>query len=127
MTNFIPNYTPEILEMHKKLEESCARVVKEHQIAIEHLTEKQIAEAFKQAVLSGDFQVHIVHHAPVEIPVWNGTLDIPSPKKSFEICHAQSVTYLPYREVETLRSEVERLKALLEKNGIEYRVTEEFQ
>jgi hypothetical protein len=56
-----------------------SQLVKKHQLAVEGLTEKQLAEAIRQAIASGDFQRNLC-------------LD-----------GAQSVIYLPWREVDSLR------------------------
>lgn len=55
-------------------------LVQKHQLAVENLTEQQLAEAIRQAIASGDFMRNIVVDGP-----------------------AQAVTYLPWREVERLR------------------------
>lgn len=110
-------------QMRQKLQEACEKVVREHQIAIDGLTEKQVAEAFKQAVLAGDFQVNVRAQPPIEmpVPVWNGTLDLSSPRTKFEVVHAQNVTYLPYRDQERLYSEITRLRALLDEHKIDWK------
>jgi len=60
-------------------------------LAIEGLTEEQLAEAIKQAILCGDFQRHVI----------TGTT-------------AQSVVYLPYATERGLRGRVAALEATLD-------------
>lgn len=55
-------------------------LVRKHQLAVETLTEQQLAEAIRQAIASGDFVRHV-------------SMD-----------GRQSVSYIPWREVEWLRS-----------------------
>ena len=55
-------------------------LVRKHQLAVETLTEQQLAEAIRQAIASGDFVRNVVA---------NGR---------------QAVIYIPWREVERLRS-----------------------
>ena len=59
------------------------KFVHEHSLVVEGLTEKQLAEAIRQAIEAGEFQRCIMSEG--------GT-------------HKQAVTYLPYREVSRLRS-----------------------
>lgn len=97
-------------EMQHQLSTACEKVVREHHIAIDGLTEKQVAEAFKQAVLAGDFHVNVVARPPMEIPVWNGTLDLSAPRSTFETHHSQSVVYLPGLGMDELRAKLERMQ-----------------
>ena len=62
--------------------------VREHNLAVEDLTEQQLAEALRQAITAGDFQRCVMNEG--------GT-------------HKQAVTYLPYREVSRLRPLYEEL------------------
>lgn len=55
-------------------------LVRKHQLAVETLTEHQLAEAIRQAIASGDFMRHVVTDG------------------------RQAVTYIPWREVERLRA-----------------------
>ena len=55
--------------------------VRKHHLAVETLTEQQLAEAIRQAIAAGDFMRNVVRDGS-----------------------AQSVTYLPWREVEHLRT-----------------------
>lgn len=55
-------------------------LVRKHHLAVEALTEQQLAEAIRQAIASGEFMRNVV------------------------VDGRQSVTYLPWREVEELRS-----------------------
>ena len=54
--------------------------VRKHQLAVESLTEIQLAEAIRQALLSGDFMRNVLHDGS-----------------------KQAVVYIPFREVEELR------------------------
>lgn len=73
------------------LQQLTDKLVREHGLAHERLTEKQIADAIRQALLAGDFTMHVVAETG-----------------------AQTVTYIPYQGVEELRDEVRRLKSLIE-------------
>ena len=55
-------------------------LVRKHQLAVETLTEQQLAEAMRQAIASGDFMRNVVTDG------------------------RQAVIYIPWREVEHLRS-----------------------
>lgn len=81
------------------LELKTAELVHKYNLAAESLTETQLASAIAQAIASGDF-VRIV----VET---DGPPDC-----------AQSVVYIPYREVEMLRGRIRFLERKLEENGI---------
>ncbi len=56
--------------------------VRKHALAVENLTEQQLAEAIRQTIAAGDFQRNVMNEG--------GT-------------HKQAVIYLPYREVSRLR------------------------
>lgn len=77
-------------DIRKRLDGSISEMIKKYQIACNQLTEKQLAEAIKQAILAGDFTQCIL--------VQN---------------HSQAVVYHPYQGVEELRSENLRLKEKL--------------
>lgn len=55
-------------------------LIRKHNLAVEALTEQQLAEAIRQAIAAGDFMRHVVTDG------------------------RQAVTYIPWREVERLRS-----------------------
>lgn len=55
--------------------------VRKHQLAVESLTEQQVADAICQMIRSGDFMRNLVSDGS-----------------------AQSVTYVPFREVERLKA-----------------------
>lgn len=61
-------------------------LVRKYQLAVETLTEEQLVEAIRQAILSGDFVRHVVSGSS-----------------------AQSVVYLPWSEVERLRAQYDEL------------------
>ena len=73
-----------------EFDKAFQELVKKHHIAAEELTERQLAEAFKQALACGDFQLHV--------RASDG---------------AQAVSYVPYRECEHLRSQIKDLEARL--------------
>lgn len=66
-------------------EEFFREFIRKHQLAVEALTETQLAEAIRQAIFSGDFMRNVV----VGLPATS---------------HSQSVVYVPYRELDRLRS-----------------------
>ena len=70
----------------QEINAAIERLAHTHQLAIEDLTESQIADAIKQAILSGDFQRNIS-------------------------ANSQSVTYTPYRKLKD--AERERDEALM--------------
>lgn len=86
---------------HEQFEAMMIDVIRKRQIACKELDEMQIAEAFKQALQAGDFQKLVMV----------GTFPD----------GAQSIIYIPFQQVERLTSEVERLRKLLDENGIDYR------
>lgn len=73
------------------LDKAVNDLVAKHRIAINDLTERQVADAIKQAILAGDF-------------------------KRYMRCddYGQIVVYLPYDGVESLRAENARLKTELQ-------------
>jgi len=73
-----------------KFDEAISRVVREQNIAIEGLTEKQIGEAFKQAVLAGDFQRYVMSDGPVS-----------------EV--RQQVIYVPFYQLDRVRRDYDEL------------------
>ena len=60
-------------------------LVRKHQLAVETLTEQQLAEAIRQAIASGDFMRNVVSDG------------------------RQAVIYIPWREVENLRTRYHEL------------------
>ena len=70
-------------------------MIRNHQVAIEELTEQQAAEAFKQACSCGDFQ-RLVRRGD----------------------SAQSVIYIPFAREEELQSRIQRLEKALTENNI---------
>lgn len=59
------------------LEAPMLEFVKKHELAVDSLTERQLAEAIRQALLSGDFVRNVL---------WDGS--------------GQAVVYVPFRELE---------------------------
>lgn len=86
---------------HEQFEAHTIALLRKHQIATEELTELQLAEAFRQALASGDFMRYVRFSDS-----------------------AQIVVYIPFTEVDRLRDEVTRLNKLLDDNGIDYKKTE---
>lgn len=82
----------------EQFEAHTIALLRKHQIATEELTETQLAEALRQALASGDFMRYVRFSDS-----------------------AQVVVYIPFTQVERLRTEVARLKQLLEVNGIDFR------
>lgn len=74
------------------VDEAIAKVIREHCLGVERLTEAQFVDALKQALASGDFMRHIQVGSS-----------------------AQAVTYVPFREVEALRSRIRELEAEIER------------
>lgn len=75
-------------ELQRTFDAAINRAVKQHNIAIDFLTEQQVCEVFKQAIASGDITRNVL--------VDNG---------------AQSVSYVPFREKERLEREIKELRA----------------
>lgn len=91
-------------EQFYNLTEVLEKFVKEHNIAIDGLTEKQVAAAFRQAIAAGEFTRHL--------RVIPGRAD------------AQAVTYIPFREVERLEARIKALEELLDDHDIPIELTE---
>lgn len=68
------------------LNDILAKFVRRYNLAVEALTEQQLAGVIRQAIASGDFMRHIVRDDS-----------------------AQAVTYLPWREAESLRTRYHEL------------------
>lgn len=77
-------------------QKAVASMVSKYNVQIEDLTEKQVAEAIKQAIEAGDFQIQIVAGDPSGM-------------------HRQCVLYIPGRGNDELRAANERLKEALRK------------
>ena len=65
-------------------------LIQKHNLAVESLTEQQLAEVIRQAIASGDFVRNIVVDS-----------------------NSQAVVYEPYREVARLRERIEELEKAL--------------
>lgn len=68
------------------------------------LTKEQTAEALAQAILCGDFQLHVLDDTYGGLPQWSTDEAVRS---------GQMVTYIPYRRVRELEEEVLRLKGMI--------------
>jgi len=79
-----------LLDNHKYLE-ALDKLIEEHQIACAELDKKQLAAAIKQAISAGDFL------------------------KLIEITNdGQAIVYIPFREVERLRTENRKFRAIIQ-------------
>ena len=76
--------------------QAMQRLVEARNIAIEDLTQKQVADALLQAIASGDFQRLVTTN------------------------DRQCVIYIPFAESERLKSEIKRLESILTEHGIEH-------
>lgn len=63
-------------------------LARKYSLAVESLTEEQLAEGIRQAIASGDFQRHVLNEGG---------------------SHKQAVVYIPYREVSRIRPRYEEL------------------
>lgn len=86
----------EINDVKTKIDEAIEKAVREHNIAIESLTERQTCEAFKQAIVCGDFQRLVIHNSG-----------------------AQQVIYLPFAREQELMRRIRELEDALDKNAAE--------
>lgn len=87
---------PDIAAMQNELANICERVINESQVQIEKLTHAQMVEAFRQAVLCGDFQRNVV--------VSTG---------------AQTVIYLPYNQEMIFRNAVNLRDSFIKEMGLQ--------
>lgn len=71
---------------NEKIASYCTEFVRQHQLACDSLTEAQLAEAFRQALMAGDFMRQVVAGS-----------------------NSQAVLYVPWNEVDRLRSLYEEL------------------
>lgn len=81
-------------DFRKQFADASLKLIREHNIAVEALTESQLSEAFMQAVACGDFTRLV-------------TTD-----------ERQSVIYVPFANEQQHLSEINRLRELLKANGI---------
>lgn len=82
-----------VWDRHK---DKIAEFIRKRQIAQNELTENQMAELIMQMAASGDLYVNILKDTDV-----------------------QSVVYVPFRDVERLRSRIATLELTLKEHGIE--------
>ncbi len=71
-----------------EINEAFNKFIKERRLAIENLTQNQVAEALQQAVASGDFMRHVQSDR-------------------------QYVDYMPFREVQRLKARIKELELQL--------------
>lgn len=81
---------------------ACEELARKHNLACEEFTQKQLADVLRQVLLSGDIQKLV--------SISNG---------------GQTIIYIPFNKVESLKSKIERLNELLSENGIETKETPE--
>lgn len=93
------NFQPPNKSLQIQFEKTLLKTIRKHKIAIDKLTEKQVAEVFKQVILSGDIQKQVVVGAS------NGN-------------HTQGVVYMPYAHEQVLKHRIEVLEAELARHGI---------
>ena len=74
----------------ERINKAVSDLIREHALAVEQLTENQLAEAIRQALASGDF-VRLVREDS-----------------------AQGVVYIPFAEAERLKSEINELQTQLD-------------
>lgn len=82
-------------EASNALNNSIIEFIKNFNIKVEELTQEQTAQALKQAIAAGDFQVMIV-------------------KSDDGFSRTQAVTYIPFRDVERLKAKIAELEARIE-------------
>jgi protein-tyrosine-phosphatase len=73
-------------ELQKQMDATITEMVRRQNLAIENLTRKQVEQVISQLFKSGDIIVQVAHDS-----------------------NAQQVSYLPYRRVQELEAEIERL------------------
>lgn len=76
-------------------QEAIEKMVHEHNLTVDKLTELQLAEALRQAILCGDF-IRLVQ-TDTSFPV-----------------HRQSITYIPFRREQELKARIQELESALE-------------
>jgi hypothetical protein len=88
------------------IHEMSKKIFKEYHEKLEALTVEQFETALRQAISCGDFMTH-TYLQDTGYFKWEEPGKISSP--------LQSVTYLPYRQVQDLKMEMGRYKMALEK------------
>lgn len=90
-------------------------LVRKHSLVVNALNEKQLAEAIRQALACGDFQLNILPIPRVlEIDnLYNGDQHLPPVYLS--MTRASEVVYIPYREHEQLKARIKTLEEELER------------
>jgi BMFP domain-containing protein YqiC len=81
-------------DLRRHLDEATRKLVRKYVLEVERLTEAQLADVIAQAIEAGDFIRHIRFDG------------------------AQSVVYIPYAEVERLKSRIAHLEERLRRYGI---------
>ena len=82
------------------IEQRISELIREHALAHEQFTEKQLADLIRQVLASGDIIRHVVRSSG-----------------------AQAVVYIPYEGREKLLSRIQHLEDLLEAQGIGHKET----
>ena len=78
-------------ELQKQMDKIVDEMVRRHNLAIENLTRDQVTSVVKQLFASGDIVILVSHNS-----------------------NAQTASYLPYRRVQELENEIERLQKIIE-------------
>lgn len=82
-------------EVQKKFEAATTELVRKFQLQVDELTERQLGEAIRQIILSGDLTKYV--------QVGSGK---------------QCVVYIPFAREQKLEGRITRLEELLKKHGI---------
>lgn len=90
-------------EFNALVDKHVADLVRKHALAVENLTEQQLAEAIRQAIACGDFKRNVV--------VMGDIKTIQDDPRLCPTTQRQSVTYIPYQREQELESEIGRLRA----------------
>lgn len=83
----------DFIELQKRFDELMLKLTKEHQLAMEELTQRQFVLCIRQAIECGDFRKHIY-------------MDM------------QQIYYIPFARQHELECEIKRLKGICEANDI---------
>jgi hypothetical protein len=89
-------------------------MVRKYKLAADGLTEIQLAECIKQALVCGDFVKYVAKSYTPEVEnvlYFNQRADS---KPALQSVAKQSVVYIPYREIEQLKARISELENLLQ-------------
>lgn len=90
------------------------RAFDELQIAHAALSRVQLVEAFRQALLAGDFIKYVAQVPPKKLTAteWNGMQPVELSVKHL-LEERSTIVYLPFQQVEELRAELEQVRTEL--------------